>query len=81
MQYHIFDYRGETKHVAAVTIDPTGDNLPDIGERTGTWRFACSIHPSTVPAITTMRDAKDRVDTEGFVLLSENEIAWRGLER
>ena len=36
MQYHIFDYRGETKHVAAVTIDPTGDNLPDIGERTGT---------------------------------------------
>jgi hypothetical protein len=77
MQYHIFDYRGEAKHVAAVTVDPTGDNLPDIGERTGTWRFARSIHPSTVPAITTMRDAKDRLDSEGFVLISENEIAWR----
>ena len=76
MQYHIFDYRGETEHVAAVTVDPTGDNY---GHRRtdGTSRFACSIHPSTVRAITTMRDAKDRVSSEGFVLLSENEIAWR----
>ena len=77
MQYHIFDYRGETERVAAVTVDPTGDNLPDIGARAGTWRFARSIHPSAVPAITSVQDAKDRLASEGFLLLSESEIVWR----
>lgn len=77
MQYHIFDYNGDTKHVAAITVDPTGENLPDIGELTGTWRFARSIHPSAVPAITSARDAKNRVVSYGFVLFSEDEIVWR----
>ena len=77
MQYHIFDYQSGTSHLAAITLDPTGENLPNLGDQPGTWRFARSIHPSSVPAITSVQDAKDRLASEGFLLLSESEIVRR----
>ena len=77
MQVHIFDYQNDGRHLAALTLDPTGDNLPDVGDHPGSWRFARSIHPSAVPAITSVQDAKDCLASNGFLLLSESEIIWR----
>jgi hypothetical protein len=77
MQVHIFDYQSDSSHLAAITLDPTGENLPNVGDHPGTWRFARSIHPSAVPAITSVQGAKDRLASEGFLLLSESEIVWR----
>jgi hypothetical protein len=76
MQVHIFDYQNDTSHLAAITLDPTGGNLPSFVDHPGTWRFARTIHPSVFPDITSVQDAKDRLASEGFLLLPESEIVW-----
>jgi hypothetical protein len=76
MQVHIFNYQCGASHLAAITVDPTGENLPNLA-RPGAWRFARTIHPSVVPAITSVQDAKARLASEGFLLLPESEIVWR----
>lgn len=77
MQVHIFEYQSNTSHLAAITVDPTGENLPNLGARHGAWHFARTIHPSVVSAITSVQGAKDRLTSEGFLLLSESEFAAR----
>ena len=77
MQYHIFDYRGEAKHVAAVTVDPTGDNYRTSANGPVLGVSPAVFIPRLFRPLRRCEMRKTAPDFEGFVLISENEIAWR----
>jgi hypothetical protein len=75
MQYYF--YHDDSNRCAALTTDPTGGNLSmPARDFTGSWHYARSIHSSDLAAVTFLKDAPQRIASDGFLLLSESDIAF-----